>query len=358
MASHKVVQGYVPVAMVGLLLVLLSRGELFLARGHKNAAILAISRWALSSSRCSDVALDYLQTAERHILAADEDLSDRNVRLLNRVRHFQRVCELTPPVESTRRSSFDLESLPYREFEQSLPGAPQWTLKAYWVDESAIELNADVLVVLKWEVANPEILYSLPEQQVARAQDTSDGKWRIWRDGDTIVQIGKARNLVWNGGFEWYHLLTASELPYYTTNFEDMEKGVEFFFLDTASNLDSIPTNIACLRGQGQVHPGLFQLIPVAEEGALFLQGATVRTEDGAQADVGGSWESPEQRYPAFAAKRVETDGHWVSYAQLIVAPVDAYQFSFRVANYGNTGTACFDDVFVLSIVHPYTLWQ
>ena len=155
MACHKVVRGYVPAAMVGLLLVLLSRGELFLAWGRKNAAMLAISRWASSSSHCSDIAVDYLQTAERHILAADEDLSDRNVRLLNRVRHFQRVCELVAPVKDMGCIISDLKSLPYRELKQSLPGAPQWTLKAYWVDESAIELNADVLVVLKWEVADP-----------------------------------------------------------------------------------------------------------------------------------------------------------------------------------------------------------
>jgi hypothetical protein len=356
-ACAEVVRRYLPVVIAGVFLgALLSSAGMFLREGHINIAMVMISRWAVSSSRCSGVALDYLQIAERHILAANKNWSDRDIRLLDRVRHFQRVCELASPVEDICRFTFDLSSLSYQELEQPLPGAPQWILRAYWVDESAIELNEDVSTVLMWEVTDSDTLDSLPEEHLLSMQDTSGEEWCVGRDGGIVVQAGKARNLVHNGGFEWYNLANSEFPTHYTTNREGEGRGSEFFFFDMILGPSGIPTSIACLRGQEQFYAGLYQMIPVVEHGVLFLQGATAHTDNGALADIGGSWETPNRRYPAFAADRVDTDGGWVPYTQLMVSPAEAYRFSFRVANSGHAGTTCFDNIFVLSISLPGSL--
>jgi len=350
-------RSYLSLATVGLFLVVLwSRAELF-SWGHKNVAMLAISRWASLPAHCSDVAVDDLRLAEMHLVAAGEGSATRNARLLDRVRHFQLLCEQNPPLEAVCDFPFEARSLPCNELEQTLPGFPAWTLRAYWVDEATVELGEQVQVVLKWTIADTEA-FTVPERQVKKVHGVSGTEWCFWHEGNAIVQAGKVRNLVPNGGFE-LNFLPDEALPCGCSAGSHSDVITDFFYHDI-SNRGDLPTTIACLKAQAAFHAGLYVLIPVAEfePGSLFLQGADVRTMRGATASVGGIWETPKQRIRGWAVRRVETGERWISYARVVTQPETAYRLSFRVANWGDSGTACFDDVFVLTIDHPSELLE
>lgn len=337
--------------IAGLLLAL--RISVFAQSLQENAALLAVARWGLSGSHCSGADKGDLEVAEV-FLRAGGDGSAKQDRLLERIAHFRDLCESKAPVDVMRFClSPGQTPLLLRRIDQPLSGEEGWILSDYWLDTIAIELNEPVPVVLAWESSDPGLLNALREKQLVT---TPDGTWCGWREGNTLWQVGVARNRVWNGGFEW-DLLEYLDVPsHFTTNLMDHEIGEGWIFVGTVSDVAEAPTQVACLRGGGQSYVALYQILPLAAGEALYIQGGTARTEAGARADIGGSLELPSVRLPAFAARLANTAGDWLPFAQLVEPPEGATEFSFRVANSGIAGTACFDDLFVLPIAHPGSL--
>lgn len=284
-------------------------------------------------------------------------LDERTLLVLEKITERQNFCadKFDLPLLC---NGMDVSQLSYHPVSSEFV-VDGWQAKGVWFDKKNVEYEHTVPFVIKWQ---PPADFSPIENNagIILVEDNVDQEWCLLVNSDHVFQAGVVQNLIPEPGFE-QSLLPDNLFPWqYLTNAQEPDL-LNLFTLEHTQKGDREFSTVACIQADHthfntKFGPGLYVHIPV-QNGQIFLQSVGFYVSGNATASIGGTWETKSERFPQYVVQESEGE-EWQDNIQLIEAPQQAAQFSFRIANWGDEGIACFDSLMFLPIILPVELLE
>jgi tetratricopeptide (TPR) repeat protein len=225
-------------------------------------------------------------------------------------------------------------------------------LLGYDLGEVVFERGVEPIpITWYWEVLTS--VEAISRQQV--------GKWTYIRVRNRLYQIGKALNLVPNGGFE-RDLSTMAVVPYGYTDVHSQahyqENRYKYLISHHRLSLENYSDNLTQVAALTNPVPGLNGMLPIVgvqmKPQSVYVLGGWMRVKEGGLGYLGGVWRTVNaQDVDYWYATEKQPVCAWQFFVSTLITPEDSSLiFKFLALNLGE-GEVDFDNLMLFRVISP-----
>ncbi|MDA2936675.1 hypothetical protein MYX75_00210 [Acidobacteria bacterium AH-259-A15] len=339
--------------VAGLMTVTLLSGHLLVAAGLINLSSIYAARSLLDEGRGAKPTAELLASALRwhelapryasrrarfEALAAGAELSTVPVpiQLYERLQLARKKGDVTE-VKAIEGELSDLHPLRQLNAPATILTLSGWDLLGFDLSSGpCLRLRDELDIILYWE---RDVFAAMPGEAMVK-------DWKLIWAGNRVFQIGKVRNLVSNGGFEWTVDLRDRRPPGWP--YEMMEPNRPNDLPLQVAERNGLPTVVLHLDNRYRKKSAWHSLEFPVEEDRLYLQAASVRTSGRSEFCIGQGWYHLQRKdfYKYLVCGQAL---EWTHYGGLVRPLPGAEVARFQLLNLG-PGEAWFDDALFVPI--------